>query len=100
MIETSLLRRILRSLDTQSAHRVEEGGSLYAESRGCASWTAQLPIGALAGSENLLTHLDFEGGISKTSSAAMSISNISYFNSRRPASILERSRMSLIKASR
>src|SRR5712664_2833960 len=46
--------------DTKALHLVKQGGALQAESGGCSARTSELPIGALAGNEDLSPHLIFQ----------------------------------------
>src|SRR5438128_249713 len=57
----SVLRMVCWWRNTKALHLVKEGGALQTKSGSCTSWTSELPIGALASSENFSTHLVFKG---------------------------------------
>jgi hypothetical protein len=44
--------------DAGALHFAKQRGALQAEPGGCSARTAELPIGALTGGENLLTYID------------------------------------------
>src|SRR5437870_1774364 len=60
---TSVLPVVRRRRDAEALHLVKQRGALQAKSGSCSSRTAELPIGALASSENFATHLVFEGRV-------------------------------------
>src|ERR1700722_7152253 len=49
--------------NTKSLHFVKQCGALQAKSGSCTSRTSELPISALASSEDFSTHLVFEGRV-------------------------------------
>src|ERR1700755_3570411 len=49
--------------NTKALHLVKQGGPLQTKSGSRSSWSSELPIGALASSENFFTHLVFKGGV-------------------------------------
>src|SRR5712691_10473369 len=49
--------------NTKALHFVKQSGALQAKSCSCSSRTSELPISALASSQNFSTHLVFEGGV-------------------------------------
>src|SRR6266850_7504213 len=51
---------VCRRPNTQALHFVKQRGALQAESGGCSSRTSELPIGTLAGNEDLSAHLIFQ----------------------------------------
>jgi hypothetical protein len=56
----SVLPMVYRWRNTKALHLVKQCGALQAESGCCSPRTPELPIGALAGSENFSTHLFFK----------------------------------------
>src|SRR6266446_5541273 len=59
----SVLRMVCWRRNTKALHFVKQSGALQAKSCSCSSWTSELPISALASSQNFSTHLVFEGGV-------------------------------------
>src|ERR1700722_11707829 len=60
LIFDSVLRMICRRRDTKAPHFIKQGGALQAKPGSCPSRTTELPIGALASSNNFPTHLVFK----------------------------------------
>ena len=56
----SVLPMVCRCRNTKALHLVKQCGALQPESGSCSPRTPELPIGALAGSENFSTHLFFK----------------------------------------
>ena len=56
----SVLPVVRRSRNTKALRLVKQRGALQTKSGGCSAWTPELPIGALAGSENFSSHLFFK----------------------------------------
>ena len=61
----SVLRMIygLRWRNTKALHLVKQRGALQAKSGSCSSRTSELPISALASSQNFSTYLVFQGRV-------------------------------------
>src|SRR5438445_3425051 len=58
----SVLRMACWWRNTKALHLVKQRGALQAKSGSC-SWTSELPISALASSQNFSTYLVFEGWV-------------------------------------
>ena len=51
---------VYRWRNPKALHLVKQDGALQAKSGSCSSRTTELPVGALAGSENFSSHLFFK----------------------------------------
>src|SRR6266403_6032278 len=59
----SVLRMVCWRRNTKALHFVKQSGALQAKSCSCSSRTSELPISALASSQNFSTYLVFEGRV-------------------------------------
>ena len=58
-----VLRMVCWWRNTKALHLVKQRGALQAKSGSCSSRTSELPISALASSQNFSTYLVFQGGV-------------------------------------